>query len=87
MNKPLTAQELENWGFSFGGLVKEETFHYDTWTNEICGCWMEVTNEYQPNGTFTKQYYELNSYCLIEETSQEIFVKLLKLLKDAEHKY
>ena len=80
MTKTLTALDIENLGFKYQGLTKADEFSYEYWQIELFGCWLEVTNEYESNGTLKKQFYSVNDM-ENEKITQEKFLDLIKILK------
>lgn len=84
MTKPITALQLENLGFTYVPLVKEEEFQYDTWYLKISEIEIEVINEYELNGTFKSQHFCINNE-ENEKLTKTNFLDLVMLLKSFEY--
>lgn len=79
----LTDEQLKNLGFHPDEKVIEPEFSYQTWTQDILGVWMEVTNDFGKGNHIEDQTYEINQYNLIGKISKDIFLGIRKLLNDA----
>lgn len=44
MTKTLTALDIENLGFKYQGLTKEDEFSYEYWQIELFGCRLDYTD-------------------------------------------
>ena len=81
MNEPLSKLEIENLDFVYQGLVDETEFSYEYWQKQIFGQWLEITNEYEANGSFKNQSYSFNDLDINKNFTKENFLKLIELLK------
>lgn len=78
-----TKEELQDLGFSYNGLTKEDEFQYDWWTFEVCGAFIDVTFEYDLNSTEIKtSFVEINNYKMSDEISKNDVVIFLNFLKN-----
>lgn len=77
-----TKEELQNLGFKYQGLTKEDEFQYDWWSLELCGIYIDVTFEYDLNSKDPKtSFIEINNYSMIDEFTKNEALQVIEILK------
>lgn len=83
MKQPyFTKEELQDLGFKYQGLTKEDEFQYDWWSLELCGIFIDVTFEYNINSNIPKtSFIEINNYSMIAEFTKNEALQIIEILK------
>lgn len=77
-----TKEELQDLGFKYQGLTKEDEFQYDWWSLELCGIYIDVTFEYDLNSKDPKtSFIEINNYSMIAEFTKNEALQIIEILK------
>lgn len=82
VNRIISHEEIAKLGFKYFPMVVEDEFQYEYWTKETFGIRLEITNEYELNGSLIKQVFELNDIKLrLNAQGINEFIKHLKKLE------
>lgn len=83
MKQPyFTKEELQDLGFKYQGLTKEDEFQYDWWSLETLGIFIDVTFEYDVNSTDVKtSFIEINNCYMIAEFTKKETIQIIDILR------
>lgn len=76
-----TATELKKIRFTHYEMVIESDFMYEYWRREIMGVHLEITNEYDLNGTLRGQIREINETVVSNRLTKHSLLQLIKILE------